>query len=75
MVLDDRRIKVREIAEVMKMSKERFCLILNQHLARRKLFARWVPRLLRVDQIRVRMNISDVLLAQLGAINPSFGAN
>src|SRR5436190_23148743 len=50
MVLDDRRIKVREIAEVMKMSKESVCHILNQHLDMRKLSARWVPRLLTLDQ-------------------------
>ena len=58
MVLDDRRIKVREIAEVMNMSKERVCHILNQHLDMRKLSARWVPRLLTVDQKLVRMNMS-----------------
>ena len=29
MVLDDRQIKVREIAEVMNMSKEHVCHILN----------------------------------------------
>ena len=46
MVLDDRRIKVREIAEVMKMSKERVCHILHQDLGMRKLSARWVPHLL-----------------------------
>ncbi|KAK5650765.1 hypothetical protein RI129_001794 [Pyrocoelia pectoralis] len=55
MVLDDRRIKVREIAEVMKMSKERVCHILNQDLGMRKLT---------LDQKRVRMNISNTLLAQ-----------
>ena len=57
-------IKVREIAEIMNMSKERVCHILNQHLGMRKLSARWVPRLLTVDQKRVRMNISNALLAQ-----------
>ena len=45
MVLDDRQIKVREIAEIMNMSKECICLILNQHLGMRKLSTRWVPRL------------------------------
>ena len=40
MVLDDRRIKVREIAEVMKMSKERVCHILHQDSGMRKLSAR-----------------------------------
>ena len=49
------------------MSKERICHILKKHLGIRKLSARWVPRLLTVDQKRVRMNISnasDALLAQ-----------
>ena len=64
MVLDDRRIKVREIAEVMNMTKERICYILNQHLDMRKLPARWVPRLLTINQKRVRMNVFNALLAQ-----------
>ena len=40
MVLDGRRIKMREIAEVTNMSKERVRHILNQHLGMRKLSAR-----------------------------------
>ncbi|GFT66440.1 histone-lysine N-methyltransferase SETMAR [Trichonephila clavipes] len=64
MVLDDHRIKVRKIAEVMSMSKEWVCHILNQHLGMRKLSARWVLRLLTLGQKRVRMNISNTLLAQ-----------
>ncbi|XP_065665495.1 protein GVQW3-like [Hydra vulgaris] len=63
-VLDNRRIKVREIAEVMNISKERVCHILHENLDMRKLSARWVPRLLTLDQKRVRMNISNALLAQ-----------
>ena len=64
MVLDNRRIKVREIEEAMNISKERVCHILNEDLGMRKLSARWVPRLLTLDQKRVRMNISIALLAQ-----------
>ena len=64
MVLDDRRIKVREIAEVMNMSKERVCHIFNQHLGMRKLSARWVTRLLTMNQKRVRKDISNALMAQ-----------
>ena len=64
MVLDDRRIKVREIADVMNMSKERVCQILNQHLGMRKLSARWVPCLLTVNYKLVRINISNPPLAQ-----------
>ncbi|XP_020296620.1 putative uncharacterized protein FLJ37770 [Pseudomyrmex gracilis] len=64
MVLDNRRIKVREIGEAMNMSKERVCHILNKDLGMRKLSARWVPRLLTLNEKRVRMNISNALLAQ-----------
>ncbi|GFW34487.1 histone-lysine N-methyltransferase SETMAR [Trichonephila clavipes] len=59
MVLDYHRIKVTEIGEVINMSKERVCHILNQHLGMRKLSA----RLLTLDQKRVRMSISNVLLS------------
>ena len=75
MVLEDRRMKVRDIAEVMNMSKERVCHILHQHLGMRKLSARWVPRLLTVDQKRVRMNISNALLAQFRRNKFGFGAD
>ncbi|GFS47815.1 histone-lysine N-methyltransferase SETMAR [Trichonephila clavipes] len=51
MLLDDHRIKVREIAEAMNMSKERVCYILNHHLDMRKLST----RLLTFDQKCVRM--------------------
>ncbi|GFU89610.1 histone-lysine N-methyltransferase SETMAR [Trichonephila clavipes] len=64
MVPDEHRIKVREIAEAMNMSTERVCHILNQDKGMRKLSACWVPRLLTLDQKRVRMNISNALLAQ-----------
>ncbi|XP_076643528.1 histone-lysine N-methyltransferase SETMAR-like [Halictus rubicundus] len=63
MLLDNRRIKVREIEEAMNISK-RVCHILNEDLGMRKLSARWMPRLLTLDQKRVRMNISIALLAQ-----------
>lgn len=46
------------------MSKERICHILNEHLDMKKMSARWVPRLLSLDQKRVRMNLSNALLAQ-----------
>ncbi|KAL6255483.1 hypothetical protein P5V15_013817 [Pogonomyrmex californicus] len=62
MVLDDRRIKIREIAEAMGISKEHVCHILTEELDMRKLSARWVPHLLTLDQKRIRMNISKALL-------------
>jgi hypothetical protein len=59
MVLDDRRMKVREISETIGISKERVRYILHEELNMKKLCARWVPRLLTADQKRTRMKISE----------------
>lgn len=72
MVLDDRRMKVREIEEALGISKERICHILNEELGMRKLSARWVPRLLTLDQKRIRMNISKALLTRFKQNEPDF---
>ena len=58
MVMDDRRVKVREIASAVGISSERVHNILLKHLNMRKLSARWVPRLLTVDQKRNRVSCS-----------------
>jgi histone-lysine N-methyltransferase SETMAR len=49
MVLDDRRMKAREITETMGISKERVRHILHEELDMKKLCARWVLRLLTAD--------------------------
>ncbi|XP_055918683.1 protein GVQW3-like [Eupeodes corollae] len=49
-VLEDHRLKVHEIAKTCKMPNECVQNILHQHLHMQKLCARWVPRLLTVDQ-------------------------
>lgn len=61
-ILDDRRLKVREIAEAVNISIDRVHHILRDVLGMRKLTARWVPRLLTVDQKRIRLNISQECL-------------
>jgi len=48
-VLDNRRMKVHEIAETIGISKERVGYILHEELDMKKHCARWVPRLLAVD--------------------------
>ena len=58
MVIDDRRVKVREIASAVGISSERVHNILHQHLGMKKLSARWVPRLLTVDHKRNRVRCS-----------------
>jgi histone-lysine N-methyltransferase SETMAR len=62
MVLDDRRMKVREIAKTIGISKERVWYVFHEELDMKKLCARWVPRLLTADQKRTRMKISEQCL-------------
>lgn len=57
-VLNDRRLKLTEIAEIVKISKERVHFILTTELDMHKLSARWVPRLLSVENKRVRCQLS-----------------
>jgi transposase len=57
MVLDDRRMKVGEIAETIGISKERVGYILLEELGMKKLWAIWVLRVLTADQKRTRMKI------------------
>jgi len=59
MVLDDRRMKVREIAETIGISKEHVGYILHEELDMKKLCTRWLSCLLKTDQKRTRMKISE----------------
>jgi hypothetical protein len=72
MVLDDRRIKVREIAQTMGISKELVGYILREELHMKKLCARWVPRLLTADQKRIRMRISEQCLERFNKNKTDF---
>jgi hypothetical protein len=58
-VLDDWRMKVREIAETIGISKEWVGYILHEELDMKKLCARWVLRLLTEDQKCTRIKISE----------------
>lgn len=49
-VMDDRRVHMVEIADAVRISIERVHKILHNDLAMKMLSARWVPRLLTVDQ-------------------------
>lgn len=69
-VLDDRRVKIREIAETVHISSERVFHILHNILSMKKLSARWVPRLLTADQKRYRATTSEQCLAKFKS-NPN----
>ena len=62
LVLSDRGLKVREIAETVGISKDRVGHILHEILDIRKLLARRVPRLLISDNKRNRKTISEQCL-------------
>ena len=61
-VLSNRRIKMCDLADIKKISVDRVHNILHEHLHMKKLSAQWVPRLLTVDQKRIRFNISQECL-------------
>ena len=50
MVLDERRLKVRELADMVGIPKSAVHRILTENLDMRKLFARWMPRFFTMGQ-------------------------
>ena len=65
MVLNDRRVKLREIVEATGVSKGTVISILHEKLDMKKLSARWVPRLLTAENKRNRVVTSKALLEQI----------
>ena len=62
-VLNDQNVKVRGIAKIVTISTEHVVNILHTRLCMRKLCARWMPRLLTIDQKRIRVTTSEQNLA------------
>ena len=61
-VLNGRRLKVREISETINISVGRVWHILHECLGMRKVSERWVPRLLTADHKRARVVASEQCL-------------
>ena len=57
-VLNEPKVKLREIAEIISISTERVVNILHTHLCMKNLCARWVSRLLTIVQKRIRVTTS-----------------
>ena len=62
-MLNDPKVKVREIAEIVSISTERVVNILHTHLCMRKLCAKWVLRFLTINRKRIRVITSKQNLA------------
>ncbi|XP_037959628.1 uncharacterized protein LOC119688984 [Teleopsis dalmanni] len=63
MILDDRRMKVHELAHAVGILTEWVHHILHEYLDMKKLSARWVPQLLTLDHKRNRVTTSKECLA------------
>ena len=57
-IFDNRKMKLIEIAETLKISKERVGHIVHEYLDMRKLCSKWVPRELTIDQKQQRIDDS-----------------
>ena len=49
-VMDNRKLKVHEIAKIVKISTGSASTISNEKLGMKKVFSKWVPRLLTMEQ-------------------------
>ena len=62
LILEDRRISAKSIAEQLGISRERVGSIIHEDLDMRKLSAKWIPKCLNTEQKRQRCQSSDQLL-------------
>jgi len=62
LILEDRRISAKSVAEQLGISRERIRSIIHEDLDMRKLSAKWVPKCLNADQKRQRCKSFEQLL-------------
>ena len=62
LILEDRRISAKSIAQQLGISRERVGSIIHEDLDTRKLSANWVPKCMNVDQKRQLCHSSEQLL-------------
>jgi len=62
LILEDRRISTKSVAEQLGISRERFGSVIHEDLDMRKFSAKWVPKCLDADQKRQRCQSSEQLL-------------
>ena len=72
LILEDRRISAKSIAEQLGILHERVVSIIHEDLDMRKLSAKWVPKCLNADQKRQRCQSSEQLWNFFGAIQMFF---
>ena len=68
LILEDRRILAKSIAEQLGISRERVGSIIHEDLDIRKFSAKWVPKCLKADRKRQRCQSSEQILEFFGAV-------
>jgi histone-lysine N-methyltransferase SETMAR len=66
LVLEDLRLKERQLAPLLGVSETTVFRILHEYLGMKKASARWVPRMLSQFQMRVRMEMCEHFLTLCG---------
>ena len=64
MVMNDRRLTINHLANVIGISRERVENILHNELGMSKVLTRWVPRILTPDQKLTRLVTSEAILTR-----------
>lgn len=72
LILTDRRISAKTIAETLKISRERVAVIIHDHLGMQKLSAKWVPKCLNADEKRKRVETSRLILQHFELSSDNF---
>ena len=68
LILEDRRISAKSIAEILGISRERVGSTIHEELDMRKLSVKWVPKCLKAVQKRQRCNLSEQFWNFFGVI-------
>jgi hypothetical protein len=71
-ILNDRKVNLIEKAETLKISKKRIEHFVHDYLDMQKLFAKWLPRLLIIDQNQQRVDDSEQCSAILNRNKDEF---
>ena len=58
-ILSDRKVKLQDIADVLKISKGIVFKVVHENLRMKKLYSKWVPRLLTVERKQQRIHDSE----------------
>ncbi|XP_040576662.1 protein GVQW3-like [Lepeophtheirus salmonis] len=72
MILNDRKLKLNEKADTLKISTERVHHMIHEHFGMRKLCVKWVPRELTFKQKQRRVDDSEQCLKMIKRNKPEF---